>query len=151
MEKNCSCLRESEEEKQVSLSKPLPPNFTMGLSSRDDLRTEFHKLDVDMSDLIKLQSCLRGYLSRQEVKILNFASPPKILFSELKDSNESPEQQRMKIKEISPSSIPDYSNYTTRTVEAQLGQFSYTEMFNDSCTTVRLGPVEMENGAIYIG
>ena len=151
MGKNCSCLKGAEEEKQVSLSKPLPLDFIGNLSNRDEHRSEFRNIDMDTGDLIKIQSCMRGFLDRRQVQVMKAPNQVRGLYHELQDNNESPEQPRQEIKEIHPSKVPDYSTYATKNVEHLLGNFVYSETFNDSCTTILLGPVEMENGAIYAG
>jgi hypothetical protein len=155
MGKNCSCLRGAEEEKQVSLAPPYPPEYSGNISSpHEDIKSELRLLEIDLLDIIKLQSCLRGYLDRRQVKSMNFPIQTHLLQSEMPPDNEEQIFEvipRTEIKEIHPSKVPDYSTYATRSVENMLGSFKYTETFNDSCTTQQLGPVEMENSAIYTG
>lgn len=153
MGKNCSCLKGPEEEKQANLSQQ--PEFNRNQGLNIELSSNLKQQAFDSWSLIKLQCTLRGFIDRRKIKSLytaefsRFSIPNKAFLENPSVSSEP--IQRTEIKEIDLNKVPDYSTHATRNVENILGSFIYLDSFNDASTTEKLGPVEMENGAIFIG
>lgn len=97
---------------------------------------------VSLCELLVLQCVLRGFLARRSTKeICNF----KLLESKL-DSRIS----RPSLPELDASSVPDFSNAATESVQQRLSPFKYSS--GPPSSTVRLkNPVELDTGAIYTG
>ena len=154
MGKNCSCLKGVEEENQANFIQP----FEFDKNQRrilEEEKSELFRLDIDQDSLIKLQNAIRGRIDRKKVKAIYISNLNQIPINDRKSeelySNPGETIHRLEVKEIHPSKVPDYSTHATRNVENMLGPFVYADTFNDECNTHKLGAVEMENGAIYIG
>ena len=157
MGNNCACLKNPEEEKQVSLAQPLEFEKNFGrVFLNEEEKSELYRHDIDAQMLISLQSTLRGFIDRKKVKSLynKLTNNNSINNKGLQEdciSRPSEYVHRTEIKELPSCKVPDYSTHATRNVENMLGPFIYSDSFNDECTTHKLGAVEIENGAIYVG
>ncbi|CAG9322820.1 unnamed protein product [Blepharisma stoltei] len=172
----CSCLKEeSNEAQQVTLeSGPRERDKKLNSSNKSQdislIKSKFpSKIDID--DLIKLQSFLRGYIDRKNHKTIyttlqieikrpepkphqQETQPQQKTFNRLTSYNNSEPDTpiiRTDLKQLPESLVPDYSTIATRQVESILGPFVTTNTPNDSTTKIKRGPCEIENCSIYTG
>lgn len=138
MGSNCSCFYGANiDEKQFS---------ELSLESKEIKINSFHPkqeaininadLIIDINQLIKFQSYLRGYIDRYQVKNINIISKPSNPF-------------RKSVHELPENLVPDYSNAASLKIISNLGPL-IRECGNNQ-DLVSKGPVLMENKAIYIG
>ena len=165
MGNNCSCLHGGNtDEKQVITDKNtvgIDKNITRsleGTKSNTDAKNNSIDIRVELSDIIKIESVLRGYLERRKIK--EFTSK---YFSDGKNKPEEKIRQqsinrntktieeiiRTEIHELDPSKVPDYTNSSAKMMQTKLGPFIYRGP--DDKNLIKRGPVQMENEAIYIG
>jgi hypothetical protein len=150
---NCSCLHGSaNDEKQLNTE-----NFTVDKQSKNlKSFTENHKEEqsspqIDLSNVIFVQSILRGFMQRHSVKKVLTQKPIQKPGNTQSPSNSlENELIRQELKELNQANVPDYSTQATKLIETKLGQFMFGEL-SDEARLVKRGPVEMENGAIYTG
>ncbi|CAG9318571.1 unnamed protein product [Blepharisma stoltei] len=174
---NCACLKDqSSTEKQLRINKDGTVEMEKSdpqsrLASQETVALK--ELKISLWDIVKLQSVLRGYIDRKKIQSINLTKSVEVKFTQAapssyqaysapSDSNiqykvktnffpASENIVRSSIKEIPESQIPDYSTAATRLAFSRLGPFAAKELFKDSEPRTKHGPVEMENGAIYIG
>ncbi|OMJ88237.1 hypothetical protein SteCoe_9900 [Stentor coeruleus] len=167
MGNNCSCLSGgANEDKQISTDKnviEIEKNMGKSLESTYKNNTDPRDCSVDirveLTDIIILQSVLRGYIERKKakdiIKSYNFNQKPSTNISE--KPRQSPNRRssasevpiRKEVHELSASLIPDYSNTATKLMKTKLGPFIFRETTAKNLIT--RGPVRMENEAIYTG
>ena len=165
MGSNCSCLHgENDDDKQI-VSEQCGIQFdkqkVMPLgSSLKDNNLESTNFSRMASDIISLQSVLRGYLERNRSKYVQFislkdeksdeSSKDRILSSAADENASNPKEfSRPDIQEMSLADVPEYPNQTIKAALTKLGQFIYSDNLSQSFITK--GPVLMENRAIFIG
>lgn len=138
MGSNCSCFYGANiDEKQFSElaleSKEIKNNFS---HPKQEATNTIPDLKIDASQLIKLQSFLKGYIDRYQLKNINTISKP---------SN----QFRKSVHELPENEVPDYSNGASLKIISNLGPLASESDSNPSL--ISKGPVLMENKAVYIG
>lgn len=167
MGSNCSCLHGGfSEDKQLNTDKnavEMERNMAKSLESTYKINTDIKDFSVDirveLTDIILLQSVLRGYLDRKKARdLLAYNKDTKFssgyqdklkIASSNRNSNNIEEIIRKEVHELTNNNIPDYSNSATKLIQTKLGQFIYRE--STSPDLIKRGPVKMENDAIYIG
>ncbi|CAG9332185.1 unnamed protein product [Blepharisma stoltei] len=107
--------------------------------------TSFQSLEINNSNLIVLQSLLRGFLDRRKVK-----ERIKSQGTQVRLNSGYTAQPRNSILEIH-GDLPNYENTITQAISKKLEPFQYNYDFNDPAPRVKKGPVQLDNGAIYIG
>ena len=162
---NCSCLRGGiSEDKQVRLDRvsdkePIKEYSNKPFKSQDDLQ-----------NLVQLQCLIRGFIDRrsmhklQTIELRVPSARTKLQHENPSTSYEGVEEiVRTELKEIPLSLVPDYTTSITKSVELRLGPFrikDHKDSYDsgnlhsqpaDKKARMTRGPVEMENGAIYIG
>ena len=110
-----------------SFIKPIARFFKFNSNEKESLQD----ISLDVSSIIHLQSFLRGYIERKK----NHQNISKPLLS--------------KLQILQSPIIPDYSTPITRMIKEKLGPFIYHEPSQSGLQS--LGPVLMENKAIYTG
>ena len=166
MGSNCSCLHGGNtEEKQLNTDRnvvEIEKNMVRSLEStyKNNTDPKDYSLDirVELTDIIYLQSVLRGYLERRRVKDLHFGFSKEMRAPALVNTKSAGAHRntvnmddisRQSVTEIPAGEVPDYSNSATKLIQTKLGPFIYREA--TSGELIRRGPVKMENEAIYIG
>lgn len=163
---HCSCLKsEVIEDRQMNFDSLAGLEISKSMPEKIKSSEDAKHPQVDIGDLVKLQSVIRGYLNRKITKQI-YASPKndqiEITRSAQRDTSESKPfvtagmqndviNIRTEIKFISENSVPDYSNTETRAIQSRLGNFEQQAQTLDPTITTKHGPAEIENGAIYTG
>ncbi|CAG9318572.1 unnamed protein product [Blepharisma stoltei] len=166
---NCSCLKcpgENEKSTMENFHEMQKPSLKQKLLCGD--KKPQTEIQISMWEIVRLQSVLRGYLERKKTHIINRTKSIKAQFSSaipdpLTESSPQikPKKQflpsslstitRSFLKEIPEEDIPDYSTAASRATLAKLGPYKIDEPFPENEPRMKHNPVELENGAIYIG
>lgn len=157
MGSNCSCIHGGNiDEKQLiqdNLGQAIESNVLPAVFSSNralqEANNSYLDLKVELSDLILLQSCIRGFIDRKQIKNLNSFKFSSELASRSVSTSSLPQAHRRSIQELPPNKIPDYSNTSTLKVMAKLGPFKCSA--SQKPNLVKRGAVLMENQAIYTG
>ena len=166
MGSSCSCLRgDLIDEKQVCTDRnviDIERNVLKSLEYSSKPNAENDKnlsldIRVELSDIILLQSFLRGYLFRKKThQILHSSlhSNQNLLETSLNSKSlKAPTNlsniSRSVLVELSVDSVPDYPNSTIKQILTKIGPFIFRE--GDISGVSRKGPVLLENGSVYTG
>ena len=150
---NCSCIQGINEENQVDTEKiyPRPLHSPETLKFPKKSKNTDIQLQISNKEIINLQSLLRGYAERKSIKgAYSFLSSTPNENFKIKPSSNDCKIFRSEVTELPLERIPDYWTSTTNTIRIKLGDFIYgnSETIEN---TIKRGPVEIENGAIYTG
>ena len=156
MGSNCSCLSGgNNDEKQINTDRnglEIEKNVVKSLEStykvNKDAKDFSLDIRLDLSDIIHLQSVFRGYIERKKVRQI-FAEPLNNDKLRLPKASNGALPVRAELQELPSSLIPDYSNSVTKMIKTKLGPFIFREASQPGL--VSLGPVRMENDAIFTG
>ncbi|CAG9315185.1 unnamed protein product [Blepharisma stoltei] len=143
----CSCFKDQPtEDNQLTIYKEVHTSQSKQEQgfSHDFSTSIINQLPIDTPSLIKLQAILRGYIDRMLLKDARIASPSFQMMSSF-----SP-HPRTSLHEIE-GEIPSYANASTIAACRKLGPFIYDYSLNDGVAVFTKGPVQLENGAVYIG
>ena len=166
---NCSCFHSiTNEENQlntdraiVELERNIVHSYENSFKVHSDNEKELviDSLEINIGDIIELQSIIRGYLERKRNKAIPHsdyrpnrhtpAEQQQIRPRSRKGSMDS-EVCRTEVKELPSDLIPDYFSSSIKLIKAKLGQFIYGEILSDEACITR-SAVEMENGQIFAG
>ena len=166
---NCSCFHGvTNEDKQlntdrviVEIERNRVQSFenSFKTDSNDEKDKALVSLDLDLGELIKLQSIVRGYFERKRTRTTLYREPRPNYPTAVEQQQMRPRSRkgsvdsevcRTEVKELPPDSIPDYSSPAIKLIQTKLGQFLYGETVNDEAC-IKRSAVEMENGPIYTG
>ena len=168
MGSNCSCLHGGGiDEKQVCTENGIQIDRkllrSLGSPSKDnnvESTNLSRNMRFELSEILAIQSLLRGYLERKKVKHILHTSQKntnavdsfkeKSIFAGMsRNSPNFKEFSRPELQELSPENIPEYPNNAIKQILIKLGPFVFRD--NQSANFNKKGPVLMENQAIYIG
>ena len=154
MGSNCSCFHGNTDEKHFPDEFLLPAadqKLYSGLPQ--EAASSTLDIQVDVPDLTRLQSLVRGYLDRFQMKNFNSLkfNPIQTTDSEAALQSIPPSTNGQVINEIPMNQLPDYlrMNPSTSKVIEQLGPFVFES--NSKADLISRGPVIVEAKAIYIG
>ena len=125
----CSCQTPEEDSNLEVEKKPEPANH----SKRPNL-----SIKLPLLDIIKVQSSLRGYIARREVRSVLGGKSAVISFDGGKALQEIDE-------------VPEYANPATLLTEKKLGEYEYNYSLGDKVAVIPRKPVLLDNGAVYVG
>ena len=152
---NCSCFHSiTNEENQlntdraiVELERNIVHSYENSFKVHSDNEKELviDSLEINIGDIIELQSIIRGYLERKRNKAIPHsdyrpnrhtpAEQQQIRPRSRKGSMDS-EVCRTEVKELPSDLIPDYFSSSIKLIKAKLGQFIYGEILSDeACIT----------------
>ena len=113
-----------------------------------DSKIIFQDILLNLSNIINLQSLLRGYIYRKKLD-QNIPQSPSSLKPNPSIPIQTPQIIRSELQELPIPTIPDYSTSITNPIKSKLDPFIYNEASQPGLQL--LGPVRMENEAIYTG
>lgn len=138
----CSCIKEQTlDEEQVIIDKNGNRLKTKQDSSVVLFSSRSTNNSVSGPSVIMIQSILRGFLDRRALAIKVKTIHHKRVVS---DSNSRSIQEIQAV-------LPDFSTPLTRAAAKKVGTFRYDKSLNDGIKVTKKTPVQLENGAIYIG
>ncbi|OMJ81519.1 hypothetical protein SteCoe_17986 [Stentor coeruleus] len=165
---NCSCFHSgTNDEKTLNSDRVLVEQERVFVRSyentyktnTEDMKEEAISFQIDIGDIVKLQSVFRGFIERRKTKVVlhsgvhhisNNSSEKHVFKSKSRKNSFDSEIYRQEVKELPLDKIPDYSTQAIKLIQTKLGQFIYGEnSYEDSL--IKRNAVEMENGAIYTG
>lgn len=170
MGNKCTSCYRSEAIKENQLTMEKPPNQDLIKTSDNDFTytTESKAqspINMNLSDLIKLQNITRGYIDRRQVKDIRGRAVTQVNLQ----GKQNPTQEmifkdqskeilgstrllvRTELKSVPESKLQNYSNKIVDSVENNLGPYRPPKAFKEVISLIKRGPIEIENGAVYIG
>ena len=131
----CSCPQEGIREDHSIEVSSTPAGSVQTLLGRPPL---------GLKQALRLQAVLRGYLERRRTKDILVERKPATMAENAYQTNGA-------VRELDQTEVPDYSNPATKTASMKYGSFNYNDIPSDGVKVFKRGPVELDNGAIYIG
>lgn len=161
---NCSCIHKPNEEKQIVTDKQsVPVEEQIKKISLENVNRKPEETDMDLpdakiavADLIKLQSALRGFLDRKQVRTAYVCISAPVCSNSQSDNKDQlmPKQETSSdFQELTPSSIPDYSSEAIKSIRTRLGDFIFScqDSTQSALPVQKRGPIMVDNGSIYTG